>query len=212
MSSATFYMCGAAFLPASGKLAMTAQSGSKINFANFAMRLVRPEYVTTQDLRLSECHYRCAVVLLLLSLTTGACQSNSGGQLPDTVATVFADFELLEKRELSAATEDALAIPIVRTVGQHPERTFDEGYVYLFLTPDELDDEDLALSILPSRLSAIGATLAKVPRSSADLMTTTVGGPLFRIEFGWKEKRGVIYNRLGRVDDKPADLLLFELR
>jgi hypothetical protein len=108
--------------------------------------------------------------------------------------------------------EAALATPIVRTADQRPARTLDRGYVYLFRKAQEFDDEDLALSVLPSRLSATGATLLKSPRSPAELMTLIVGGPLFRIEFDWEGQRGIIYNRLGSVDERSEELLLFELR
>jgi hypothetical protein len=146
-------------------------------------------------------------VLASLTVVGGACQSSSNQQGLDAV---FGGFDLLDRRVVSAAP-DFEAAPIVRTEAK-PVRVWEAGHLYLFRIPGEVNKEELALFTLPSRLSAAGARIVKAPRSPSDLMTATVGGPLFRIEFDWKGQRGIIYNRGVRVDEKPEELLLFELR
>jgi len=154
--------------------------------------------------------HRWAIIVLFLSLTAvGACGSNSGEPRLDTV---FSGFELLDKRAFSSELEAEFASPVVRTAEQRPARIWSPGYVNLMRKSQEFDDEELALSIIPSRLSTAGATIVRAPRSPSDLMTMTVGGPLFRIEFDWKRQRGIIYDRPARVDERPEELLLFELR
>jgi hypothetical protein len=159
---------------------------------------------------LSERRLRVAVGCVLVSLTVAgaACQSSSSEQELDAV---FVGFNLLDRRLVSLAPGLETTL-VVRTAEAKPVRAWDAGHLYLFRMPREADTEELALSTMPSRLSAAGARIVKAPRLPSDLMTATVGGPLFRIEFDWNGQRGIIYNRAARVDEKPEELLFFELR
>jgi hypothetical protein len=59
-----------------------------------------------------------------------------------------------------------------------------------------LDDERLALTLLPQRLRAAGLEVTAGPHSPGDLMSLVYGGPLFRIEFHDNSRRAFIFNRL----------------
>lgn len=76
--------------------------------------------------------------------------------------------------------------------------TLEAGKLYVFHYADSLDDAEFAISELPRRLRAAGATIIEAPSSKADLPSVDPGDRAWRVVFKYGALRGSIYNALDR--------------
>lgn len=70
------------------------------------------------------------------------------------------------------------------------------GRIYVFRKTNQLENETLAMKVIPKRLIDIGADDIKTPKSSKDFAYLFIGGPLFSIEFKYRGHSGMIANRV----------------
>lgn len=76
--------------------------------------------------------------------------------------------------------------------------TLETGKLYVFHFADSLDDAEFAISELPRRLRAAGATIIEAPASKADLPSVDPGDRAWRVVFKYGAWTGTIYNSLDR--------------
>lgn len=71
-----------------------------------------------------------------------------------------------------------------------------QGVQYVFHHRAPVDDESLALKVLPEKLTMMGFKITKAPKSTSDLMYLYLGGPLFYIKFSDGNREFAIFNQL----------------
>lgn len=139
---------------------------------------------------------RAAIVLTCLML--GCARKNSPAD--SKMLAVFSDFVFVgagpyvstQRNSVEANQSVALHTEQQQPLPKHVEA----GRQYVFHHRRPVDNEQLALGILPSRLQAAGVRIIRAPQSPGDLMHLIVGGPLFVIKFKDGENVGFIFNRV----------------
>jgi len=162
-----------------------------------------------------------SAVLLVLFMATSAC---TGTQT--RAPTPFAALEGLdlvgsldledEGRLIAAILEGAISQTDLTKVPAlaHGSRrmplpqTARLGTVYVFHPTTKVDDADMALRVLPSRLENVGARILRRPKSNSDLILPIEGGPLFQLKFELQGCVGFIWNVHDRQRSMSDYLLL----
>ena len=148
---------------------------------------------------------RCKILYIfflgLLALGLGSCSNpdittDAVGALGDFVFVGSAESNVRQ----NAVIDRGYVVPHSNTPQPIPPKLI-VGMGYVFHYDGTIDDEELALRILPKRLSQRGLKVAKVP-SANDLMYIYAGGPLFAIPFQQGTHEGMIYNQLDQLHFK----------
>ena len=139
-----------------------------------------------------------AILQIFLS---SACINKEGG----LAEHVFQDFvysgaEPLRNEREEFNESDVLVKPKVPQGGSPPVPTvFQRGMQYRFICPEPCRVDNLAIHVLPRRLTEVGAQNMKHPSSPQQLMFLDIGGPLFRITFEWNDQSYRITNTPNQV-------------
>ena len=115
---------------------------------------------------------------------------------PLRIQSVFAGYKLLRAGDLpdSASIHD---LDSSKCPNLYPQDSLIiPGRAYIFRKDTTLDNEVLAMSILPMRLREAGAIITQAPRSTSDFMHLFIGGPLFSIKFEHGTHHGLIFNKV----------------
>jgi hypothetical protein len=83
------------------------------------------------------------------------------------------------------------------------------GVVYVFHSSGKVDEEDIALRILPQRFRRMGVRIISGPKSRNDLVFLVIGGPLFRFKFEHNGRGGYVWNTYDSRYDLSDYLLLY---
>lgn len=135
--------------------------------------------------------------LLVSSLTIIiwlAC-SCGNGQVNLKVLRVFDGFSYVGSGSVPERVDPQVSFPAHGDFELPLPEKLNAGEQYIFHHRRPVDDEDLALNVLPARLRELGFTLISVPSSSTGLIRTYYGGPIFRIQFREGKHTFLVFNR-----------------
>jgi hypothetical protein len=134
-------------------------------------------------------------MLLILPYFSSSC-GHKDAAADSKLVGIFSDFTFVGSAPYSQTAEAQTTVPPHGLMELAPPSQLPAGRQFIFHHRRPLDDEQLALTLLPQRLRASGLEVTAGPHSSRDLIYLVYGGPLFRIEFHDNNRKAFIFNRL----------------
>ena len=137
----------------------------------------------------------CLIVTMtsLLSYCLGCGNGNTTAD--SQLRGVFQDFTFVGAVAYSTESNlQTMAPPHPSTGTAIPEPLLD-GRQYIFHHRRPVDDERLALVLLPSKFKAEDLEVISGPNTPGDLVSLVYGGPLFKFRLGASGRNAIIFNR-----------------
>ena len=136
--------------------------------------------------------------LLIVLAAAASLNSSCGGNHSASDAKLlgmFSDFGFVGIAPYSRQVEAQVTVPHHGQAQLPLPNHLEAGQQYIFHHRRPVDDEQLALVTLRTKLQAEGLKIKTGPQSATDLMYLVYGGPLFKFQFSDRDRKGVIFNR-----------------